>query len=780
MQVRRRVVSLVVLAALGIPGMAQAATLGAMDKDGVNLRTGPGLQYETAGAIPLGQSVQVVGFEGDWIKVKTADGSIRYAANWVSVVKMASNEVVWAKTTESGLRIRVQPDGVILDTLGNGERVQVLEMNGYWWRIRRTNGQEGWSYKTYLKIESAAPEVVTTPPGSGTGGGTTPAPTPTPNPAPTPGTPAPGTTPSTPPPPPAPAAPAGSVPVLGPMLAAPKTLWGSFQVKALANGPIYQGRSPIYFDWTGSMVAGENLTLVDSAEGWVKVRTPRGEVGWAPGNQLALSGGGLLWQVTEGSWSAAFVATTAPTTPAPAPTGPEVRLVRDNDGLRLRSMPALTGAILDTLGQGVRLTVLERQAPWIKVQVNGKVGWVWEEYTIPAATTTTPTSTGMAQPALGRPSFKLTQVKDGVVQLAISAPNTAIGQPQLNGTILTVPLQTGLAAESGLAVGTAGIRSVRMTSTGLTLDLTKSAEMKVVTQAPGSLVVELRTTLSGLAWQEAADRSILRLTLKGSVEPRIVEEATGNLAIVLPGSALAAGLVVPTGVTATPTGDGLTLRLASKRAYALKRTDTGYELHLYKPGLAGKVILLDPGHGGYDPGAAFNGATEKIVNLEIALRLRAMLAAKGATVKLTRATDTAVSPVEVRTGQPEIQPELLWRTRMANEGSVDLFLSIHHNSGSALATGAESFYSSTTLNGGRSRQLAGLVFQGVVNTGMTGRYVKDERYFVTRNTDAPNALVEVGYLTNPADAAKAKSAEFQEQVATQLARALEQFYAERP
>lgn len=774
MQVRRRVVSLVLLAALGIPGMAQAATLSAIDQDGVNLRIGPGQDYSTAGALALGQSLQVLGFEGDWVKVKAANGSVLYAANWVSVIKMAPNEVVWARTTEPDLRLRAQPNGNILGMLGSGERVQVLEMNGDWWFVRRTNGQEGWSAKSFLKLESTAPEVVApggntggTTPGGTTGGntgGTTPGGTTGGNtggtPGGNPGTPPGPTVPVTPP-----EAPAGTIPVLRTWQAPPKAIAGIFQVQALVKVSLYQGRSPSYFPWTGDIEAGESVTLIDSEEGWLKVRTARGQVGWAPGDKFAVSGGSLLWQVAPGTWAAGFAAA-GPSTTAQR----EARLVRDNDGLRLRAQPALTGAILDVLAQNVRMTVLERQAPWVKVQVNEKVGWVWEEYTIPAPPEPT-------TPVVGRPSVKVTQVKDGVVQVAIAAPNLPVGQPQLTGTTLTVAFPTGLQADSGLPVAASGVRSVRLTGTGLTLDLVKAPDLKVVSQAPGSLVLELRTTLSGLAWQEAADRSVLKMTLKGAVEPRVVEEATGDLAIVLPGTSLVPGVAMPNGVKATPAADSVTLRLSSKRAYALKRTDTGFELHLYKPGLAGKVILLDPGHSGADPGSRGNGIAEEVVNLEDSLRLRAALVAMGATVKMTRTTQAGLYPKGI---PAEFQPDLLWRTRMANEGNVDLFLSIHHNAGSALATGAESFYTSTTLNGGRSKQLAELALQAVVNTGMARRYVKHDLYFVNRYTDAPSAIIEVGYLSNAADAARAKDPQFQEQVAAQLAKAIEQFYAERP
>jgi N-acetylmuramoyl-L-alanine amidase len=367
----------------------------------------------------------------------------------------------------------------------------------------------------------------------------------------------------------------------------------------------------------------------------------------------------------------------------------------------------------------------------------------------------------------------ITRVKDGVLQVSISAPGGAIGAATMNGTTLFVPFQTGLTDQTGLPINTAGVRSAYMDATGLKLDLLQAPAVSTISQGPGALVLELRTTLAGLSWQEASDRSILGLNLKGSVVPKVTEDPTG-LTLTLPGATVATGVTAPMGVGITPTADGLTLKIASKRAYALKRTVTGFELDLYKPGLAGKQILLDPGHGGYDSGAVANATTEKIVNLQVALRVRAMLAAKGAIVKMTRIDDRSPAPDGIPSS---LQPDLLWRSRMANETNVDLFLSIHHNSGSSAAKGVEAFYSSTSLNAARSRQFANLVFQGVVAAGQMARSVDDDQYFVTRNTEAPNSLVEIAYLTNPDDAARARDPQFQDRVATQIVNAMERFWA---
>ena len=146
--------------------------------------------------------------------------------------------------------------------------------------------------------------------------------------------------------------------------------------------------------------------------------------------------------------------------------------------------------------------------------------------------------------------------------------------------------------------------------------------------------------------------------------------------------------------------------IASSRPYALKKWEDGYYLVTYPAGLAGKVIMLDPGHGGDDSGAVSRaaGVVEKTVNLQVALRLRALLEEQGAIVYMTRATDQRVAPEPFLSsveGEPRDQLDLQYRTMLANHLGVDLFLSIHHNSGETISQGTEVYYTSWTLNGGR-------------------------------------------------------------------------------
>ena len=98
----------------------------------------------------------------------------------------------------------------------------------------------------------------------------------------------------------------------------------------------------------------------------------------------------------------------------------------------------------------------------------------------------------------------------------------------------------------------------------------------------------------------------------------------------------------------------------------------------FTPGLKGKLIALDAGHGGSDTGAIGpTGVTEKGVTLRVAKALQKLLQAEGATVRMTRTTDTEVSPKKANASDVE---ELQARCDVGNEGNADIFISMHMDS----------------------------------------------------------------------------------------------------
>lgn len=161
-----------------------------------------------------------------------------------------------------------------------------------------------------------------------------------------------------------------------------------------------------------------------------------------------------------------------------------------------------------------------------------------------------------------------------------------------------------------------------------------------------------------------------------------------------------------------------------------------------------KKIMIDPGHGGHDPGAAANGLKEKDLVLTIAKKTKAILEkVYGATVKLTRSTDIYI--------------DLSQRARLANNWGADYFASIHINA--AGGTGFESFrYVELSASSGTGKQQK-IVHDAIYRKikGKAGdRGTKSKDLAVLRETKMPAVLTENLFIDRKEDAALLKQDSF--------------------
>jgi N-acetylmuramoyl-L-alanine amidase len=212
-------------------------------------------------------------------------------------------------------------------------------------------------------------------------------------------------------------------------------------------------------------------------------------------------------------------------------------------------------------------------------------------------------------------------------------------------------------------------------------------------------------------------------------------------------------------------------------------------------GLSVSRIVIDPGHGGHDPGATGKGATEAEVVLDVALRLQKLLEkVPGVEVILTRRTDEFVPLQE--------------RTAIANREGADLFLSIHANaSANDQARGVETYFLNfaNNLSAGavaarenaasgqamgalpdfvraialnnkldESRELATLVQQAMVERlqgteeGVKNLGVKQAPFLVLIGASMPSVLAEISFLTNADDVKALKSSAYRQRIAEAL------------
>ena len=218
-------------------------------------------------------------------------------------------------------------------------------------------------------------------------------------------------------------------------------------------------------------------------------------------------------------------------------------------------------------------------------------------------------------------------------------------------------------------------------------------------------------------------------------------------------------------------------------------------------GLSVKTIVIDPGHGGKDPGAVSQTRQEKQIVLSLSKTLSGILVKKGYNVQLTRETDVFIP--------------LRKRTQFATDQKADLFISIHTNASTARqAAGIETYYlalasdesariTAMRENAGaeynmkeldalvgrilkeskstESRRLAELI-QAQLTSGkqVKNRGVKHAPFVVLIGTKVPAVLVEVGFISNPREGKKLTTKAYQRQLATAIAKGIEQYIKNLP
>ncbi len=189
-------------------------------------------------------------------------------------------------------------------------------------------------------------------------------------------------------------------------------------------------------------------------------------------------------------------------------------------------------------------------------------------------------------------------------------------------------------------------------------------------------------------------------------------------------------------------------------------------------GISGKIIVLDPGHGGSDPGAIGpTGLQEKQVTLPVAEYLKSILEAKGAKVILTRTTDVDVYGPHA-SGVDELQA----RVNVANGNQADAFMSIHINSFSNPNVGGIATYYFDGSD--QSKKLASSV-QGQIaeHSGFNGdRGIQPGNLYVLRHSLMPSILVELGFISNPTEEGHLKESSTQKDFANELAKGLELYF----
>ncbi len=166
--------------------------------------------------------------------------------------------------------------------------------------------------------------------------------------------------------------------------------------------------------------------------------------------------------------------------------------------------------------------------------------------------------------------------------------------------------------------------------------------------------------------------------------------------------------------------------------------------------VANRVIVVDPGHGGIDPGSKGpSGVIEKDVTLEVSRKLAIILSQAGAMVLLTRETDVDLSDPGGGRLITRKRQDLARRVALANDRNADAFISIHVNSfkSGPREHGAQTFYQPGSREGEKLAQC--IQAELVRQLKNTRRKAKEVDYYTTRHAKMPAVIVEIGFISNP-------------------------------
>ncbi|MGL5206214.1 MAG: N-acetylmuramoyl-L-alanine amidase family protein [Acidaminococcaceae bacterium] len=189
-------------------------------------------------------------------------------------------------------------------------------------------------------------------------------------------------------------------------------------------------------------------------------------------------------------------------------------------------------------------------------------------------------------------------------------------------------------------------------------------------------------------------------------------------------------------------------------------------------GIKGKMITLDPGHGGTDPGAiGKQGTKEKDVTLKIAMKVRDYLLDKGARISMTRTNDKDVYGPDATDAQ-----ELQARVDVAQANAADLFVSIHCNASISPTVGGIStyFFPKTDYD-----KIAASAIQEDLTKkfGLDDLGVRQANFYVNKRSSMPTVLIETAFISNQKEEKLLRSNWFQNKMAKAIADGIEDYFS---
>lgn len=464
---------------------------------------------------------------------------------------------------------------------------------------------------------------------------------------------------------------------------------------------------------------------------WLQIRLPSDQTGWVAG-----------WLVKD------TVATTAPAMPtgatgtspsAPIPpaSGQAGTTIQLNVTVNVFATPDATQPAIGQISAGDQVAVQSSANGWSQIVYDGMAAWIQ-----PDVAAQPPASDTGGQAPAPNPTASLGTIKVNAPAVNLrSMPTTDsdLLTTMAQGTVLTVYGADGDWYRVQTPSGQTGwVANWLVTKPERTIPVTPPAPPATATTKTVTVLGSDTNIRSG----PGTDTAILGRVQTGD-KLTLVAKSGDWYQIKLASGQL--GYIASWLVTTDDTPDNSTPIVV-----------TGDELQ-------GKIIVVDPGHGGTDSGATGTSyaTLEKTINLQVALKLRNKLEASGATVIMTRSDDRALT--------------LQQRVDVAVTNKANLFVSIHHNTHPNTQTnGSIVFY----YNQATSGKLASLVQTELVQaTNYANLQSRFGDYYVLRENPVTSILAEIGFLTNPQEELAVRSDSKQDAAAQGLYNGIVKYFA---
>ena len=192
-----------------------------------------------------------------------------------------------------------------------------------------------------------------------------------------------------------------------------------------------------------------------------------------------------------------------------------------------------------------------------------------------------------------------------------------------------------------------------------------------------------------------------------------------------------------------------------------------------------KIILIDPGHGGFDGGAqSKSGTVEKGINLEISQKLKTSLESKGYKVIMTREGDDGLYS-KGTTIREKKREDLKKRCELKKETNCDIFISIHQNMfAQSKCYGAQVWYASNDKSAKLANNIQNALKETIDDNNKRIEKPAGESYFILRDKyEGASVLIECGFLSNPEEEIRLKSEEHQNKLIEGISLAIDRYFA---